>query len=141
MKKFKVSIEETLYKEFVVEAETKEDADRIIRNLYKNEEIILNENDYSATTFNTEESEETDENLTENLGYTYNNYGLWDLGLKKLSEEEMKETISEARFELIEKNGKLKVIDLEGANLGDIENEEFDSLEEVLKRLKTYFKN
>ena len=53
----------------------------------------------------------------------------------------MKDLISEARFELIEENGKLRVEDLDRANLGDIEDEEFDNLEEVLKRLNAYFKN
>ena len=142
MKKFKVSLTETLYKEFVIEAKTEEEAENTVRTLYDNSEIMLYADDkIGGTDFLTENSEEEEENLTEYLGYTEKNYGLWDLNLKELSEEEMKELIAEARFELIEENGKYRVEDLDRANLGDIEDEEFDSLEEILKRLNSYFKN
>lgn len=141
MKKFKVSLTETLYKEFIIEAKTEEEAENTVRTLHENSEIILTDNDFTGKTdFLTEKSEE-EENLTEYLGYTEKNYGLWDLNLKELSEEEMKEVIAEARFELIEENGKYRVEDLERANLGNIEDEEFDSLEDILKRLNSYFKN
>ena len=140
MKKFKVSLTETLYKEFIIEEKTEEDAENTIRTLYDNSEIILADDKIGGTDFLTEESEE-EETLTEYLGYTEKNYGLWDLNLKELSEEEMSELIGDIRLELIEEDGVFRVEDLDGANLGNIEDEEFDSLEDVLKRLNSYFKN
>ncbi len=140
MKKFKVSLTETLYKEFIIEAKTEEEAENTIRTLYDNSEIILADDKIGETDFLTEESEE-EETLTEYLGYTERNYGLWDLNLKELSEEEMRELIGDVRLELIEEDGVFRVEDLDGANLGNIEDEEFDSLEDVLKRLNSYFKN
>ena len=140
MKKFKVRLTETLYKEFIIEAKTEEEAENTIRTLYDNSEIILADDKIGETDFLTEESEE-EETLTEYLGYTERNYGLWDLNLKELSEEEMRELIGDVRLELIEEDGVFRVEDLDGANLGNIEDEEFDSLEDVLKRLNSYFKN
>lgn len=141
MKKFKVSLTETLYKEFIIEAKTEEEAENTIRTLHENSEIILTGDDFTGKTdFLTEESEE-EETLTEYLGYTERNYGLWDLNLKELSEEEMRKLIGDVRLELIEEDGVFRVEDLDGANLGNIEDEEFDSLEDVLKRLNSYFKN
>ena len=44
--KFRVTIEETLAKAVEVEANTQDDAEYIVRQLYRNEEIILSGDEY-----------------------------------------------------------------------------------------------
>ena len=140
---FKVEVEERLVKVITVKAETEEEAERFIKELYNSERIVLTEVDYQETTFFTEsidKSEFNKEDLNDYTEYTNLDYEKWILGVKKPTEKEMKELIWKANFELIEKNGKYQVENLEGENLGDIEVKKFDSLEDVLEELEDYFK-
>ncbi len=140
---FKVEVEERLVKVITVKAETEEEAERLIKELYNSERIVLTEVDYQETTFFTEsidKSEFNKEDLNDYTEYTNLDYEKWILGVKKLTEKEMKELIWKANFELIEKNGKYQVENLEEENLGDIEVKKFDSLEDVLEELEDYFK-
>ena len=140
---FKVEVEERLVKVITVKAETEEEAERLIKELYNSERIVLTEVDYQETTFFTEsidKSEFNKEDLNDYTEYTNLDYEKWILGVKKLTEKEMKELIWKANFELIEKNGKYQVENLEEENLGDIEIKKFDSLEDVLEELEDYFK-
>ena len=140
---FKVEVEERLVKVITVKAETEEEAERFIKELYNSERIVLTEVDYQETTFFTEsidKSEFNKEDLNDYTEYTNLDYEKWILGVKKLTEKEMKELIWKANFELIEKNGKYQVENLEEENLGDIEVKKFDSLEDVLEELEDYFK-
>lgn len=52
MKKYKFNIEEVLNKEVTVEAESFEKAMKIINNLYKDEEIVLDYEDFIGYTIN-----------------------------------------------------------------------------------------
>ena len=140
---FKVEVEERLVKVITVKAETEEDAERLIKELYNSDRIVLTEVDYQETIFFTEsidKSEFNKEDLNDYTEYTNLDYEKWILGVKKLTEKEMKELIRKANFELIEKNGKYQVENLEEENLGDIEVKKFDSLEEILEELENYFK-
>ena len=140
---FKVEVEERLVKVITVKAETEEEAERFIKELYNSERIVLTEVDYQETTFFTEsidKSEFNKEDLNDYTEYTNLDYEKWILGVKKPTEKEMKELIWKANFELIEKNGKYQVENLEEENLGDIEVKKFDSLEDVLEELEDYFK-
>ena len=140
---FKVEVEERLVKVITVKAETEEEAERFIKELYNSERIVLTEVDYQETIFFTEsidKSEFNKEDLNDYTEYTNLDYEKWILGVKKLTEKEMKELIWKANFELIEKNGKYQVENLEEENLGDIEVKKFDSLEDVLEELEDYFK-
>ena len=140
---FKVEVEERLVKVITVKAETEEEAERLIKELYNSERIVLTEVDYQETIFFTEsidKSEFNKEDLNDYTEYTNLDYEKWILGVKKLTEKEMKELIWKANFELIEKNGKYQVENLEEENLGDIELKKFDSLEDVLEELEDYFK-
>ena len=49
--KFRVTIEETLAKAVEVEANTQDDAEYIVRQLYRNEEIILSGDEYVCTSY------------------------------------------------------------------------------------------
>ena len=51
MKKFKVEITETLQKTVEVEADNKEEAVHKVMKMYKNEEVILNDNDFIDVDF------------------------------------------------------------------------------------------
>lgn len=51
MKKFKVEITETLQKIVEVEANNKEEAVHKVMKMYKNEEVILNDNDFIDVDF------------------------------------------------------------------------------------------
>lgn len=51
MKKYLVEITETSQKQITVSANSREEAEQKIRERYRNEEIILNENDYVDTDF------------------------------------------------------------------------------------------
>ena len=53
MKKFTIEITETLQRQIEIEAETCLDAERIAKQMYRNEEIVLNENDYIDTEIRT----------------------------------------------------------------------------------------
>jgi len=56
-----------------------------------------------------------------------------------LSDEQQEELINLVDFEVIKKsNTCYKVIDLQGGNLGNIEQEEFDCLESILVRIEHY---
>ena len=50
--KYRVTIEETLAKAVEVEADTQDDAEDIVRQLYRKEEIILSGDDYVCTSYN-----------------------------------------------------------------------------------------
>ncbi|WP_455507203.1 DpnD/PcfM family protein [Clostridium sp.] len=52
MKKYKFNIEEVLNKEVIVEAESFEKAMKKINNLYKDEEIVLDYEDFIGYTIN-----------------------------------------------------------------------------------------
>lgn len=52
MKKYKFNIEEVLNKEVIVEAECFEKAMKKINNLYKDEEIVLDYEDFIGYTIN-----------------------------------------------------------------------------------------
>lgn len=52
MKKYKFNIEEVLNKEVIVEAESFEKAMKKINNLYKDEEIVLDYEDFIVYTIN-----------------------------------------------------------------------------------------
>ena len=51
MKKYLVEITETLQKQITVSANSSEEAEQKVKERYKNEDIILNENDYVDTDF------------------------------------------------------------------------------------------
>ena len=51
MKKYIVEITETLQKQVEVEANSKEEALRLVKNKYRNEEIILDSENYIETDF------------------------------------------------------------------------------------------
>lgn len=51
MKKYLVEITETLQKQITVSANSREEAEQKVKERYKNEDIILNENDYVDTDF------------------------------------------------------------------------------------------
>lgn len=51
MKKYLVEITETLQKQITVSANSREESEQKIKERYKNEDIILNENDYVDTDF------------------------------------------------------------------------------------------
>ena len=52
MNKYRFNIEETLNKEVTVEAEKLEEAMKIINKLYRDEEIVLDYDDFVAYTIN-----------------------------------------------------------------------------------------
>lgn len=52
MNKYRFNIEEILNKEVTVEAENFEEAMKIINKLYRDEEIVLDYNDFVAYTIN-----------------------------------------------------------------------------------------
>lgn len=51
MKKFSISIQEILEREVVIEAENKRDAMDKIKQMYKDEEIVLDSEDFSYERF------------------------------------------------------------------------------------------
>lgn len=51
MKKYLVEITETLQKQITVSDNSREEAEQKVKERYKNEDIILNENDYVDTDF------------------------------------------------------------------------------------------
>lgn len=51
MEKFNIEIEELLQKVVTIEAENKEEAIRLVKEKYKSENIILDENDFKVVTF------------------------------------------------------------------------------------------
>jgi len=74
---------------------------------------------------------------------TINPYELWnsDRYLEDMSEEELKALIEGCEFEVYKnEKGKYQVNDLQNANLGGIEEEEFDSILDIAIRMSdTYF--
>ena len=52
MNKYIIEITETLQKQIEVEANSKDDALRLVKSKYKNEEIILDSENYVSTNFN-----------------------------------------------------------------------------------------
>ena len=53
MKKYLIEITETLQKQITVIAKNREAAEQIVKEKYKNLEIILDESDHISTDFNT----------------------------------------------------------------------------------------
>lgn len=53
MKKYLIEITETLQKQITVNAKNREAAEQIIKQKYKNQEIILDESDHISTDFET----------------------------------------------------------------------------------------
>lgn len=51
MKKYLVEITEILQKQIPITANSREEAEQKVRDKYRNEEIVLNENDYIDTEF------------------------------------------------------------------------------------------
>lgn len=51
MERFNIEIEELLQKVVTVEAENREEAIKLIKEEYKNENIILDENDFKGVSF------------------------------------------------------------------------------------------
>lgn len=51
MKKYLVEITEILQKQITITANSREEAEQKVRDKYRNEEIVLNENDYIDTEF------------------------------------------------------------------------------------------
>ena len=52
MKKYLVEITETLQKQITITASSREEAEQKVKEKYRNEEIVLDENDYVDTVFN-----------------------------------------------------------------------------------------
>lgn len=63
--------------------------------------------------------------------------------LADLKDGDLLELINECGFDVyVDSDGDYSLIDADGANLGDIESEEFESLEQICIRLSgTYFKD
>lgn len=53
MKKYEVTVQETLERKVTVEAENLEAAERIVRQEYESSELILNADDFSEVRFST----------------------------------------------------------------------------------------
>lgn len=53
----------------------------------------------------------------------------------------LSELLSWIDFDYSFDNGKFALIDLQGANLGDIESEQFDDIEQVIDRLDHYWED
>ena len=51
MKRYLVEVTETLQKQITITANSREEAEQKVRNKYKNEEIVLDESDYTDTEF------------------------------------------------------------------------------------------
>ncbi|WP_416328109.1 DpnD/PcfM family protein [[Clostridium] innocuum] len=51
MKKYLVKITETLQKQITITANSREEAEQKVKEKYRNEEIVLDENDYVDTVF------------------------------------------------------------------------------------------
>ena len=51
MKKYLVKITETLQKQITITASSREEAEQKVKEKYRNEEIVLDENDYVDTVF------------------------------------------------------------------------------------------
>ena len=51
MKKYLVEITETLQKQITITASSREEAEQKVKEKYRNEEIVLDENDYIDTVF------------------------------------------------------------------------------------------
>jgi len=51
MKRYLVEITETLQRQLIICANSSEEARSLAKNQYRNEEIVLNENDYVKTEF------------------------------------------------------------------------------------------
>lgn len=51
MKQFEIEIEEILQRDIKVEADSKEEAIRIVKEKYRNEEIVLDESDFKEVSF------------------------------------------------------------------------------------------
>lgn len=51
MKKYLVEITETLQKQITIIASSREEAEQKVKEKYRNEEIVLDENDYVDTVF------------------------------------------------------------------------------------------
>ena len=65
-------------------------------------------------------------------------YVKWKNG-KDLTEDEKRMLIGEdAQFEIKTEGEQFRLVDLQGANLGDIESERFGSLNEILSRISHY---
>lgn len=65
----------------------------------------------------------------------------WNSGLlySSLSDRQQEELINLVDFEVIKKSNTCYMVrDLQGGNLGNIEAEEFDSLESILVRIEHY---
>lgn len=56
-KKFKITVEETLAREIIVEAMTAAEAVRMVKQMYRNEEIVLTGDDCIDTEFLVEDKE------------------------------------------------------------------------------------
>lgn len=51
MKRYLVEVTETLQKQITITANSREEAEQKVRNKYRDEEIVLDENDYIDTEF------------------------------------------------------------------------------------------
>lgn len=60
------------------------------------------------------------------------------MAIRKEELKELQEVLDLLNFKAYEENGKIVLKDLEGANLGNIESEAFDTPGEVLERLDHY---
>lgn len=59
-----------------------------------------------------------------------------------ISKGQVLDVIEECDFKVVSnKNGTLSLVDLQGANLADIEGEEFNSYSEILYRLESTYLN
>jgi hypothetical protein len=58
MKEYVVTITETLDKQIVIKANCPEDAEATVRNMYKNESIVLQPEDMTGVEFAVEEKEQ-----------------------------------------------------------------------------------
>lgn len=63
-------------------------------------------------------------------------YIAWRRG-RDLTEDEKRELIYFCEFDIKLENNKYKLIDMQGANLNNIMDEEFDTLDQVLDRIGT----
>lgn len=53
MKKYEVTVQETLERKVIVEAENQESAEEIVRKAYDRSELILNADDFTEVQFST----------------------------------------------------------------------------------------
>ena len=52
MKKYKIQIIETLSRIIAVKADSEEEAEMVVQDMYREEEVVLTSEDYDFTTFN-----------------------------------------------------------------------------------------